>query len=268
MFFKPRLLLFPEGAVDTFVRVLGERTNEKSVVILNRVSRLARELNTPLLIGAHEEATKEDKPAFFNTALYFDSAGNLAGAYRKRELVPFGERDTLRWLSPSIQEMINRDSKTVMFNSGPQPKLFSVRNAEEKELKFGVLICYESTIPHYARDYVRDGADFLVNITNDLWSLTSAGMYQHAVFSVFRAIETRSPVVRASNGGYSCYVNSYGKMYTNLRIFRDGSMPLVLQTLANRRPTVYLLLGDWFAFACIGISAICLAGTGFRRKAV
>ena len=56
LFFKPRLLLFPEGAVDAFVRITGERTNEQSVAILNRVSGLAKDLKAPLLIGAHEEA--------------------------------------------------------------------------------------------------------------------------------------------------------------------------------------------------------------------
>ena len=55
-------------------------------------------------------------------------------------------------------------------------------------------------------------------------------------------------------------------MYSNLRIFRDGSMPLALHVLANRKPTVYLLLGDWFAFACIGFSAIFLACALLRRK--
>ena len=64
--------------------------------------------------------------------------------------------------------------------------MFTIKDREVVTRRFGVLICFESGFPELAGEYVRSGADFLVNATNDYWSGSPIAMYQHAVFSVFR----------------------------------------------------------------------------------
>jgi apolipoprotein N-acyltransferase len=256
VFFEPGLIVFPECAIKTFVSIIGERTNSKSVGILNRVSAIAKDNGVAIFIGALEAEKTGEVSHWFNSALLFDERGNLDGIYRKREFVPFGETDVIGWLAPTVQETVNRESKTIMFDRGGPGRLMSVTSKNGNVFSFGVLVCFESMIPSLSHEYARNGADFLVNITDDLWSLTAAGMFQHAVFSVFRAIETRLPVVRASNGGYRCTVDPVGRVTSRIRIFREGVMPASISFLAQKKPTIVVLYGDWFACLCIVIALL------------
>ena len=79
-----------------------------------------------------------------------------------------------------------------------------------EEKKFSTLICFEDTFPYLAREAVRDGAQFLVVITNDAWFSKSAAPYQHLQASVLRAIENGVPVIRAANTGISAIITNQG----------------------------------------------------------
>ena len=83
-------------------------------------------------------------------------------------------------------------------------------NRDGQTFKFGVLICYEDTDSELARRLRRDGADFLVNITNDAWFGLSE-LDQHYVTARFRAIENRVGVVRSGNNGLSGLIDPLGR---------------------------------------------------------
>ena len=68
---------------------------------------------------------------------------------------------------------------------------------------FGVLICYESVFPASSRALVRNGADFLLNITNDAWFGRTAAPYQHASLPRPRSVESRVSFLRSANTGIS-----------------------------------------------------------------
>ncbi|MDP2981555.1 MAG: nitrilase-related carbon-nitrogen hydrolase, partial [Candidatus Omnitrophota bacterium] len=78
------------------------------------------------------------------------------------------------------------------------------------------LICFEDIFPELAKEFVKNGAKFMVVITNDAWYGKSGAAYQHAACSVFRAIENRVPIVRCANTGYSCFIDSKGKIYDSV----------------------------------------------------
>jgi apolipoprotein N-acyltransferase len=125
----------------------------------------------------------------------------------------------------------------------------------------GPLICYEDTFPQLARSSVRTGADLLTVQTNNGWFGEGGAAYQHAAHSVLRAIETRRPVVRVGNGGWSGWIDEYGNVRdvmtdANGSIYFRG-VHTVAVTRDRRwvgRESFYVQHGDWFVLACAGFA--------------
>jgi apolipoprotein N-acyltransferase len=175
----------------------------------------------------------------------FTPDGTLSDLYRKSILVPFGETNPFAAVFPGFGEYLRGTTASIQLDRGDAPHLFTVDGSGGASLKFGVLVCFESCFGQLGRGYARDGADFLVSATDDSWSLSSVAMYQHAVMSVFRAVETRTPVLRVSNGGLSCYVDERGRYATSLPLFSMGAMTSKLYLLRARPVTLYVRAGDW-----------------------
>ena len=87
----------------------------------------------------------------------------------------------------------------------------------------GVLICYEDLFPQLASSEVRSGADALVVVTNDAWYGEGAAAYQHAAHSVLRAVETRRPVLRCGNAGWSGWIDEFGRVGSVLNVDEAGT---------------------------------------------
>jgi apolipoprotein N-acyltransferase len=84
------------------------------------------------------------------------------------------------------------------------------------------LICYEDTDPTLARALRGNGAEFLVNISNDAWFKTSGELEQHFVAAQFRAIENRVGIVRAGNNGITGIIGPSGSVDQLLFQEKDG----------------------------------------------
>ncbi|PIY84512.1 MAG: apolipoprotein N-acyltransferase, partial [Candidatus Omnitrophica bacterium CG_4_10_14_0_8_um_filter_43_18] len=81
---------------------------------------------------------------------------------------------------------------------------------------------FEDVFPQISRRFVQNGAQFLVNITNDGWYGASAAPFQHAQASVFRAVENRVPVVRCANTGLSEFIDKNGRITSGMKPFSAG----------------------------------------------
>ena len=119
--------------------------------------------------------------------------------------------------------------------------------------KFAALICYEDIFPGLVREFCNQGADFLVNMTNDAWFGKTAAPYQHAEASVFRAVENRVNVVRATNTGLSCFISPEGRVLDSVKengeeIFVTGHKGVNL--ILRKERTFYTRFGDVFAAFC------------------
>ncbi len=87
---------------------------------------------------------------------------------------------------------------------------FTVFSLTNQNARVAPLICFEDTVGDLVRRFVTNGANVLVNITNDGWFLHSSGSKQHLANAIFRCVENRRPMVRAANTGVTCFVNEFG----------------------------------------------------------
>src|SRR5213594_254731 len=80
------------------------------------------------------------------------------------------------------------------------------------DLRAGVFICIEAAHPSVARAFTNEGADVLINISNDGYLGPTAVMRQHLANAVFRAVENDRPVLRVTNSGISALISPVGEV--------------------------------------------------------
>jgi apolipoprotein N-acyltransferase len=159
---------------------------------------------------------------YFNSAVLISPEGEVVDRYDKIHLVPFGEYVPFSNKFPILHNLVL--GELGEFTPGNEFKIFELFKAKPRtdvrglalNSRFGVLICFEDIFSELARRFVKNGAQFIVVITNDAWYGRSGAAYQHAACSVFRAIENRVPIVRCANTGYSCFIDSRGRIYDSV----------------------------------------------------
>ncbi len=244
---EPDLIVWPETSFPGYL--------EDEPVMAAHLRGLVRQAGTRLLVGAPTLGDLEKSLRFYNTAVLFASNGEELGRYSKVHLVPFGEYVPFEPLLGFIRHFV----PIGHFSPGPEQTIFSIVTENQKikiAAKFGVLICYEDIFPGLVRQLCLDGADFLVNITNDAWFGKSSAPYQHAQASVFRAIENRVPVVRSTNTGFSCFISAEGRVTSSVK--KDGQEIMVsghqTQDLVLRKGRPFFTrFGDAFFWLVVGI---------------
>jgi apolipoprotein N-acyltransferase len=119
-----------------------------------------------------------------------------------------------------------------------------------------VFICYEAIYPGEIRRFAHNGAQLLVNISNDGWFGHSAAAEQHLRMARVRAVENRRWMVRATNSGITVSVDPYGRIFRPLP--RDVRAATDLPYDFRTGETIYSRYGDWFAWLCVIVSVILL----------
>jgi apolipoprotein N-acyltransferase len=266
---RPDLILWPESTLPWALHG-GDPSMRKFV---EDVSSRAK---APMLIGADAiERAGPGREAWYNAAYVVDpQLGVQTAYYAKRRLVQFGEYIPLRPLFGWIGKFTPLGSD---FSPGKDPSPLVVP-MKSGAAAFGVLICYEDLFPALAREEVLSGADALVVLTNDAWYGEGAAAYQHAAHSVLLAAETRRPVLRCGNAGWSGWIDEFGNVRKVMAddqgsvYFRGTSTASV--TRDQRwvgRESFYVEHGDWFVLvcacmACVGAALLGVPSAGSPEK--
>ncbi|MEN8806943.1 MAG: apolipoprotein N-acyltransferase [Desulfobacterales bacterium] len=246
----PELVVWPETALPFHFRY--------DVPLTEKVQEGVRRLGAYFLVGSPSFERGHRRVDYYNSAYLIDPQGNVLGKYDKAHLVPFGEYVPLkRWL-PFLGKLVEQVGDFSRGDIGD--------TIEWTYGKLGVLICYEGIFPDISQTMVRNGANLLVNITNDAWYGRSSAPYQHFSMTVFRAIENRRALIRSANTGISGFVDPVGRILGKTALFSDAvevrQVPLISTV------SLYSRLGDAFAVACLAVAGILLCGvvvTHFRR---
>jgi apolipoprotein N-acyltransferase len=263
---KPDILIWPEASVPNMLR------HDKDTA--DAVRDLAMRHHVWILLGSDDAELRpgsesEKDVDYFNSAFAVSPEGQLAGMYRKRRLVIFGEYvPFVKWL-PFLKVL--SPAGEGGFTPGDKPVQFYLPSIG---VTTAVLICFEDTFPHIAREYVSRTTDFLVNLTNNGWFGESAAQWQHAATSVFRAVENRIPLVRCANNGLTCWVDATGVMHETYfpdskDVYKAGykiAQVPVLTRGERRKPTFYTRYGDVFGWSCCGITGLRLAALSYAAK--
>ena len=120
----------------------------------------------------------------------------------------------------------------------------------------GVAICYESSFPNLVRQFVKKGAVMMGILTNDAWFEGTSAPVQHLSMAPFRAVENRVPVFRCANGGISCIIDGFGRVWGTqiLPENQDGFLINNITLENDKKRTIYTRYGDWFPITCFIIS--------------
>jgi apolipoprotein N-acyltransferase len=210
---------------------------------------LAQEAGQPLLFGSPTYVRDGGQDVMYNSAFLVGPDTTVLGRYDKIHLVPFGEYIPLRRLLFFLDKLV---AGIGDFRSGEAYTVMAIPQG-----RFAVLICFEGIFPDLVRHFVRHGAQFLVNITNDAWFGYSPASYQHLSMVVFRAVENRLPIVRAANTGISAVIDPTGRLSQQTDLFVRTWIKARI-TPAEGATTFYTRWGDLFAYGCVLVTAVSL----------
>ena len=242
------LIVWPESAVPFFF--------QDEPLQSERIRSLAREMNAFLLFGSPAHELRNGKSTFLNSAFMLSPHGETVGRADKLHLVPLGEYVPLG----SVLTFVN---KLVVGIGDFSPGERAV-TLDTGSTKLGVQVCYEVIFPELARQYVHAGARVLVAITNDAWFGRSSAPYQHLAISIFRAIETRTPLIRAANTGVTAIIDQNGHIRSMTGLFVEAYRIGEIQPGSGK--SLYLTIGDTPAWLCVVLTAGVALLAWFKRK--
>ncbi len=203
-----------------------------------------KEIDTPLLVGSPYILNLKEQEAE-NATILISPNGELLAHYGKHHLVPFAEYIPF-WNVPEVRDfMENVVGIGGMWTPGRRYTVYSVATRAGGEVRFSTPICFEDSFPYLGRIYFREGADLLINLTNDSWSHTVSAETQHLVAARYRAIEANRVLVRSANSGITAVIDPYGRIIASLPPFTASALDVNVPVYVGKELTPYVLYGDW-----------------------
>ena len=237
------LVIFPEGIFQ------GNLYENKDLI------KLLKKFSTRKYCGILLGTFTETEGNFYNSSVFIN--GQNVDVYNKIKLVPYGEfilGERFRFVRNTFLKIAKYEPS---LSKGKEFKVFQYKN-----FKFSSLICYENIFPQIVENFVRNGADFFVVITNDSWFEKSIGPYQHFYHNIFRSLENGRYFLQVGLTGVTGVINPDGKVEKILekdgeKLFVDGFLFCPLKIYTSE--TLYSKYGIFPLFLfCLIITGILL----------
>lgn len=248
-----RFVLWPESSLPFYFEV--DRAG------VEPIRRLAREGRAAFLVGSDQIEQVQSVPGrsprerYYNAAFLVLPDGLTGAVYRKMHLVPFGEyvplKDLLFFVAPLVEAVSD-------FSPGDAPTTLPIGGHAAS-----TAICYEVVYPRLIAGMVDRGSELLTTITNDAWFGESSAAYQHFDQAAMRAIEQGRYLARAANTGISGFVDPYGRVIADTKLFEPAVRVREVRFLTGR--TVYGVIGDSVAYAGLAVTLLVLTVGSSRR---
>jgi apolipoprotein N-acyltransferase len=190
----------------------------------------------PILAGVNWRA---GPGTVHNSAVLFDRQGQVGGTYHKEQLFPFGE----------YLPLIGRFIEGRVRYATPEQAQGGVVSSEG--VRLGISICFEALFPDLLRGRADEGAQILVNLSNDQPFGNTGERHQHYYMAMARAIELRRPLVRVALTGVSAVVDRTGRVITEAGMDRAWSETVSVPFASAPAATVFQRFGHLFQHACL-----------------
>jgi apolipoprotein N-acyltransferase len=249
-----QLIAWPETATPAAMNV--------DLAVADRVHQIVKKTQVPLLLGSaqrrkYEQEGLKQKIDYTNAAYLIIPQERMTRPqqYDKIHLLPFGEylpgRGNFAWRLLKVEAVkgYTPGSQFTVLELGPH--------------RFSAPICWESIFPYVTRNFVKNGAQFIVNIINAAYFGRTAAPYQVLSMNVFRAVENRRYTASAANTGISCIIDPCGRVVDRVRdkngddVFVRGFMIGTITPM--KELTFYTKYGDAFAWFC-GLVSLAFLG--------
>lgn len=236
--------------------------NHEMRKLVQQFLEFAESLPVPLLTGNAdgEPIYPEEGPLLedgsqnrkdYNSVVLFQDGG-IADKYRKQHLVPFTEHFPYEKQLPWLYNLLLANDYQ-WWEEGDEKVVF-----ESDGVKFSTPICFEDVFGYISAEFVAEGADVIVNMTNDNWSGAVSAEKQHAYIAIFRAVETRKSVMRGTNSGLTCLITPDGTLHDPMRPFWMGYHVYDVPVYDGEENTFYVNHIDLFAKIAVYTSIVIL----------
>jgi apolipoprotein N-acyltransferase len=238
----PDVIIWPESPAPFL---------DKDPRLLTPLRDLAVYMHAPVIAGTTSLDAHGDRFDMYNSALFVRPDGTVAGRYDKIHLVPWGEyipyKNFFSFAKNLTQQAgdMTHGWRRVIFSSGGH--------------RFGVFICYEEIFGDEIRLFAKQGAQVLVNISNDGWYGDTCAPWQTLNMSRMRAIENRRWLLRDTNTGITTIIDPYGRLTASIQ--RHALTSLAARYGYRSDQTFYTMHGDLFAYLCGIITLGIIAAT-------
>ena len=244
-----QLIAWPESPASFFDSDPGYR---------EFMERLARNSSAPILADdlGLGPGNGDGSYSLYNSATFFKEDGSYGGRYDKIHLVPFGEYVPYKPLFFFTGHLLDG----LPFIPGQQRVIF-----DDRGRKYGVFICYESIFGDEIRQFVSNGAQVLVNLSDDGWYGDSSAPWEHLDMVRMRAIENDRWVLRSTNTGVTASIDPCGRIVDQMPRHVRGALLARFNYLGGL--TFYTRHGDWIAWICALLTtALVIAGLPRSRR--
>jgi len=263
----PDMILWSETAfVPSVAWHTTYRPNEDTADLVEEFIEFGSSLPVPLLTGNPEGVLDDENlpPVLddgqwnrkdYNTVIMFES-GEIKNTYRKQHLVPFTEHFPYEKQLPWLYNLLLANDYN-WWETGYDPVVFET----DAGVRFSTPICFEDVFGYLSAAFVRNGADVIVNMTNDSWSGAVSAEMQHFAMAVFRSVEVRKSTVRGTNSGITALILPSGQVIDPMEPFTKGWNIYDVPVYSGDANTLYTTYVDILAQVSVYISLVWLIGS-------
>jgi len=240
---SPELIVWPETATPFYF------LSKYHLYLTTRIQDGIKKSGAYFLLGSPSYERKEGRIEYYNSAYLLNREGNSIGKYNKVHLVPYGEYIPLKKWIPFLGKLVDQVGD---FTSGKKGNTLAWG-----ETRIGIQICFEVIFPDLARAMAKNKAAFFVNLTNDAWFGTSSGPYQHFSIAIFRSVENKRALIRSANTGISGFIDPCGRILSKIPLSAEATLTRTIPLMKIK--TVYMMIGDFFAWVCLASASVFIA---------
>ncbi|SUO93533.1 apolipoprotein N-acyltransferase [Suttonella ornithocola] len=213
---KESVIIWPETAIAFMENAVKDN-------FLIPLDKLYYDKKQTLVTGI---ATGNLDKDYYNSVI---TLGNGSRRYSKEHLLPFGEFTPMKPVFNLFNKYV--DIPMSDFSRGGENQKPILTNG----IPAGASICYEAAFGRVVRQSLPN-AQYLINVSNDGWFQDSIAADQHLQMNQMRALELGREMARATNNGYTVFIDHHGHIISSLPRFEQGVLAGKIQPRIGLTP--------------------------------